>query len=61
MEVFIERGLSWVASTIYIDFIREIKLGDKIAAGRYSVYTLVATSNGRPTRIPEDIIQKYTI
>lgn len=89
MEVFIERGLSWVASTTYIDFIREIKLGDKIAvktqvnsfegaqvkvnfwivkkennkiaAEGYSVYTLVATSNGRPTRIPEDIIQKYTI
>ena len=89
MEIFIERGLSWVASATYIEFIREIKLGDKIAvrtqvnsfegaqvkvnfwivkkeinkiaAEGYSVYTLIATSNGRPTRIPEDIIQKYTI
>lgn len=30
MEVFVERGYSWVASTTHIDFKREIKLGDKI-------------------------------
>ena len=89
MEEFIERGLSWVALSTYIDFKREIKLGDKIvvrtqlssfegaqvninfwivkaetnkiAADGYSVYTLVSIANGRPTRIPEDIILKYTI
>jgi len=89
MEEFLNRGLSWVASTVHIDFIREVKLGDKVivrtqvnsyegaqvkvnfwvmkietnkvAAEGYSVYTMVSTVNGRPTRIPEDIIQKYTI
>ena len=89
MEEFVSRGLSWVASTTYIDFKREIKLGEKIvvrtqvnsfegaqvnvnfwiiktetnkiASEGYSVYTLVSTTNGRPVRIPEDIIQKYTV
>jgi len=89
MEEFLNRGLSWVASTVHIDFIREVKLGDKVivrtqvnsyegaqvkvnfwvmkietnkvTAEGYSVYTMVSTVNGRPTRIPEDIIQKYTI
>lgn len=89
MEEFVKRGLAWVVSTTFIDFKREIKLGDKVvvrtqvnsfegarvkvnfwiirtetnkvAAEGYSVYTLVSVSNGRPTRIPGDIIQKYTI
>lgn len=89
MEEFIKLGYSWVASTTYIDFLREIKLGDrivvrtqvnsfegahvkvnfwivkmetnKVAAEGYSVYALISTSNGRPVRIPEEIIHKYTI
>ncbi|PKL81973.1 MAG: acyl-CoA thioesterase [Ignavibacteriae bacterium HGW-Ignavibacteriae-3] len=89
MEEFVRQGYSWVASSTYIDFLREIKLGDKIAvrtqvnsyegahvkvnfwiiktdtnkiaAEGYSVYALISTKNGRPVRIPEEIIQKYTI
>ncbi len=89
MEEFIKLGYTWVASITYIEFKREIKLGDKIvvrtqvnsfensqvkvnfwivkkekdkvAAEGYTVYTMVSTSSGRPVRIPDDIIQKYTI
>jgi len=89
MEEFSKRSFSWVASTVHIDFKREVKLGDKVvvrtqvnsyegaqvkvnfwvlkseankvAAEGYSVYTMVSTVNGRPVRIPEDIIRKYTI
>jgi YbgC/YbaW family acyl-CoA thioester hydrolase len=89
MEEFIKLGYSWVASATYIEFKREIKLGDKIAvrtqvnsyetsqvkvnfwivkkekekiaAEGYAVYTMVSTSSGRPIRIPEEIIQKYSI
>ncbi len=89
MEEFIKLGYTWVASITYIEFKREIKLGDKIvvrtqvnsfensqvkvnfwivkkekdkvAAEGYTVYTMVSTLSGRPVRIPDDIIQKYTI
>ncbi|MHB8929325.1 MAG: acyl-CoA thioesterase [Melioribacteraceae bacterium] len=89
MEEFIKLGYSWVASATYIEFKREIKLGDKIvvrtqvnsykstqvkvnfwivkkekdkiAAEGYAVYTMVSTSSGRPVRIPDEIIQRYTI
>ncbi len=34
---------------------------NKAATEGWSVYTLVSIANGRPARIPEDIIQKYTV
>ena len=34
---------------------------EKVAADGQAVYTLISSKNGRPLRIPEDIIVKYTI
>ena len=34
---------------------------EKVAAEGQGVFTLISTKNGRPLRIPEDIIEKYTI
>jgi thioesterase III len=34
---------------------------EKVAAEGQGVYTLISSKNGRPIRIPEDIIAKYTI
>ncbi len=89
MEEFVQKGYTWVASSTCIDFLREIKLGDKIvvrtqvnsfegahvkvnfwivkketnkvAAEGHSDYVLISTASGRPTRIPEEIIEKYNI
>jgi acyl-CoA thioester hydrolase/thioesterase-3 len=89
MEEFIRQGYSWVASATFIEFKREIKLGDKIvvrtqvnsfensqvkvnfwivkkerdkvAAEGYAVYTMISTSTGKPVKIPEEIIKRYTV
>ncbi|MFA7228482.1 MAG: thioesterase family protein, partial [Melioribacteraceae bacterium] len=89
MDEFLRLGYTWVASSTSIDFLREIKLGEKIlvrtqvdsfegahvkvnfwivkadtnkiAAEGHSKYALISTANGRPVRIPEEIIHKYTI
>ena len=89
MEEFLERGYTWVASTIHIDYKRAIQLKDKVvvktqvasyngaqvtvnfwmlikdknklASEGYAVYTLISTKSGRPLRIPEEVIEKYTI
>ena len=37
------------------------KENEKVAAEGQGVFTLISTKNGRPLRIPEDIIEKYTI
>jgi len=34
---------------------------EKVAAEGQGIFTLISTKNGRPLRIPEDIIEKYTI
>lgn len=34
---------------------------EKVAAEGQAEYTLISTKNGRPLRIPDDIIVKYTI
>ena len=34
---------------------------EKVAADGQGVFTLISSKNGRPLRIPEDIIEKYTI
>ncbi len=89
MEEFIDRGMSWFASNVNIDFKRALKLGDtalvetqiesyngaqvkvnfwikkkandKIAAEGYAFYTLVSIKTGRPLRIPDDILEKYSV
>lgn len=33
----------------------------KIAAEGYFLYTMISLTSGRPVRIPDDIIEKYTI
>jgi YbgC/YbaW family acyl-CoA thioester hydrolase len=37
------------------------KDGGKISAEGYLIYTMISTKTGRPMRIPEDIIRKYTV
>ncbi|MBM4170474.1 MAG: acyl-CoA thioesterase [Ignavibacteria bacterium] len=89
MEDFVAFGYSWVASTVNINYKREVKMQDvviaktqvdsyagaqikvnfwfvkketnKVAAEGWAVYTLISLKNGRPTRIPDDLIQKYLI
>ncbi len=90
MEEFVERGFSWVASELTIQYKRPILLQDatvkvrtqleefhgakvlinfwivkgerdKVAAQGQVSYTMVAIKSGRPTRVPEDIIEKYEV
>lgn len=37
------------------------KENDKIAASGYLTYTMISINTGRPVRIPDEIIQKYSI
>jgi acyl-CoA thioester hydrolase/thioesterase-3 len=34
---------------------------DKIAAEGYLLYTMVSLKSGRPVRIPDEIIKRYTV
>jgi acyl-CoA thioester hydrolase/thioesterase-3 len=34
---------------------------DKVAAEGYFIYTMVSLSSGRPTKIPDDIIKRYSV
>lgn len=90
MEEFVERGFSWVASEVNIQYKRPILLQDsavlvrtqleefngarvvinfwivkgeneKIAARGQINYTMISVKNGRPTRVPDDIVEKYQI
>ncbi|MCK5069440.1 MAG: acyl-CoA thioesterase [Desulfocapsa sp.] len=90
MEAFVERGFSWVASEVNIQYKRPILLqdktvkvrtqleefhgakvminfwivkgeNDKVAAKGQVSFTMISLKNGRPTRIPEDIIEKYQV
>lgn len=89
MEEFVERGYSWFASKVEIDYKRGLILSDKVivktqvedyhgaqvfvnfwivkkennkvAAEGKVTYTMVSSKSGRPIRIPDEIIAKYTI
>ncbi len=89
MEEFLDRGLTWFASSANINYKNGLKLNDiavvktgikEIKAAQVSVdfwisrksdnalccfgnvfYTLISSSTGKPCRIPEDIINKYSI
>lgn len=37
------------------------KENEKVAAQGHIIYTMISTKNGRPVRIPEEIINKYSI
>ncbi len=37
------------------------KDNEKVAAQGHIIYTMISTKNGRPVRIPEEIINKYSI
>lgn len=38
-----------------------LKKSGKSAAEGYFVYTLINTTNGRPVRIPDDVVERYSI
>ncbi len=90
MEEFVERGFSWVASEVNIQYKRPIFLEDgtitvrtqleefngarvvinfwivkgekeKIAAEGQINYTMISVKSGRPTRVPDDIVEQYQI
>ena len=90
MEKFAERGFSWVASEVNIQYKRPIVLQDgtvkvrtqlegfsgakvvinfrivkgekeKIAAQGQINFTMVSIKSGRPTRVPDDIIEQYQV
>lgn len=90
MEKFVERGFSWVASEVNIQYKRPIVLQDgtvkvrtqlekfsgakvvinfwivkgekeKIAAQGQINFTMVSIKSGRPTRVPDDIIEQYQV
>lgn len=90
MEKFVERGFSWVASEVNIQYKRPIVLQDgivkvrtqleefsgakvlvnfwivkneteKVAAQGQIKFTMISIKSGRPTRVPDDIVEKYQI
>ncbi len=90
MEEFVERGFSWVASELTIQYKRPILLEDgnvkvrtqleefngakvlinfwimkgeneKVAAQGQVSYTMITVKSGRPTRVPDDIVEQYQI
>ena len=90
MEEFVERGFSWVASEVNIQYKRPIFLEDgtitvrtqleefngarvvinfwivkgekeKIAAEGQINYTMISVKSGRPTRVPDDIVEQYQV
>lgn len=90
MEEFVERGFSWVASKVNIQYKRPIFLEDgtitvrtqleefngarvminfwivkgekeKIAAEGQINYTMISVKSGRPTRVPDDIVEQYQV
>lgn len=46
---------------VKLNFWIEIKEKNKIAAEGYAIYTMISVKTGRPVRIPDEIIQKYSI
>jgi acyl-CoA thioester hydrolase/thioesterase-3 len=89
MEEFLERGMTWFAKSVTLNFKRALKLGDialvkaqiqeihgavvkinfwiykkgseKIYVDGSGEFTLLSITSGRPLRIPEDVIEKYSI
>jgi acyl-CoA thioester hydrolase/thioesterase-3 len=52
---------SYKGAQVTVNFWMYIKEKNKLASEGYVVYTLISTRSGRPVRIPEDVVSKYTI
>lgn len=89
MQEFIDRGFTWVASKVEINYKRALMLQDrifvraqidsikraqvflnfwiikedknKITAEGKMIFTMISTKSGRPVKIPDDIVEKYSI
>jgi acyl-CoA thioester hydrolase/thioesterase-3 len=90
MDEFLERGYTWFASVVHLEFKRAVVLADghvvvktqieeiggaqvkvlfwiknkrtnKVAAEGYGNYTLVDVKTGKAARIPDDILEKYSV
>ena len=89
MNEFHKLDYNWIVSATHIEYMRALKLGDKIivktqidsvsgaqskvnfwiikkenskiAAEGYLLYTMISKKTGKPIRIPEDIIKKYSV
>lgn len=52
---------SYDGAQVKVNFWFVKKETNKVAADGWAIYTMVSINSGRPTRIPDDIIQKYLI
>jgi acyl-CoA thioester hydrolase/thioesterase-3 len=52
---------SYNGAQSFVNFEIVIKAVNKISADGKILYTMVSMENGKPVRIPEEIIKKYTI
>ena len=46
---------------VFVNFWILKKKTEKIAAEGMAIYTMISTTNGRPVRIPQDILERYSI
>jgi len=46
---------------VFVNFWILKKETEKIAAEGMAIYTMISTANGRPVRIPQDILERYSI
>jgi len=51
----------WNGAQITINFSIFFKENEKVASEGVIIYTLISLASGRPARIPEDVVEKYTI
>jgi len=89
MNEFHKLDYNWIVSATHIEYMRALKLGDKIivktqidsvngpqstvkfwivkkdngktAAEGYLLYTMISKKTGKPVRIPDEIIKKYSV
>lgn len=52
---------SYSGAQVKVHFWIVRKHDDKVAAEGYLVYTMISLKSGRPVRIPEEIIKKYSV
>ena len=52
---------SYSGAQVTVNFWIIKKETDKVAADGEVIYTMISTKSGRPVRIPEEIIQKYSV
>lgn len=52
---------SYKGAQVFVNFWILKKTTEKIAAEGQATYTMISTKSGRPIRIPDDIIEKYSV